>query len=122
MSTLPMSDLPANPSIPLTPEARTAYEDLYKKIQKGIDSTMDLAVIQPLNMWWKEVDQVLTEDDLYKKTKDTEVFDRLQKQINHTNEGLATLKDQISAIASHFALAGEIMAAIEKVLTIIPGV
>jgi len=94
---------------------------LYNKIQAGIDSSMDEAVIQPLNTWWKEVDQVLTEDDLYKRTADTAIFDALQKQINYTNQGLKTLQGQISSIASHFAMAGDIIAAIAKVLTLVPG-
>lgn len=121
MATSPPGILPANPSIPLTPDVRAAYQDLYNKIQAGIDSSMDEAVIQPLNTWWKEVDQVLTEDDLYKRTADTAIFDALQKQINYTNQGLKTLQGQISSIASHFAMAGDIIAAIAKVLTLVPG-
>jgi hypothetical protein len=121
VATSPPGILPANPSIPLTPDVRAAYQDLYNKIQAGIDSSMDEAVIQPLNTWWKEVDQVLTEDDLYKRTADTAIFDALQKQINYTNQGLKTLQGQISSIASHFAMAGDIIAAIAKVLTLVPG-
>jgi hypothetical protein len=99
-----------------------AYQDLLKKIQAGIDSTMDLATIQALNMWWAEVDQVLTKNRLYKLSADTDIFEALQKQINYTNQGIKTLRDQISSIASHFAMAGDIIAAIGKVLTLIPGV
>jgi hypothetical protein len=121
MATPPVNTPPANPSIPLTPEVRAAYQDLYGKIQSGIDSTMDLATVQALNTCQAEVDQVLTEDDEYRLSSDTAIFSRLQKQIDSTNQGLETLRSQISSIASHFAMAGDIIAAIDKVLTLIPG-
>ena len=116
-----MGNLPAGPPIPLTPGLRAAYQDLLAKIQAGIDGTMDVAAIQALNPWSNEIDQVLTKDDEFKISADTAVFDALKKQINFTNDGLKTLQGQISAIASHFAMAGDILAAITKVLTLIPG-
>lgn len=122
MTTPPVGNLPANPSIPLTPDVRAAYEDLYKKIQAELDSTMDATAIEALNAWQPEVDQVLRKDDLYKLTQDTAVFDALLKQINYTNQGLKTFQGQISLTASHFAMAGDIIAAIAKVLTLVPGV
>ena len=113
--------LPDAPFIPLAPEVRAAYRNLYNKIQAALDNTMDLAVTQALNPWWKEVDQVLTKDDLYKLAKDTTAFDALRKQIDYTNTGLKTLKDQIASIASHFAMASDIIAAIDAVLALVPG-
>jgi hypothetical protein len=121
MATPPVNNLPANPSIPLAPAVRAAYQDLYDKIQAGIDSTMDLATVQALNPWRDEVDQVLTKDDEYKLSEDTAIFEALQKQINYTNQGLKTLRDQISTIASRFAMAGDVIAAIDKVLSLFPG-
>ncbi len=117
-----MSNLPADPTIPLTPDVRAAYQDLYNKMQAQLDSTMDLAAIEALNTWQPEVDQVLTKDDEYKLRADTAVFNALRKQIDFTNDGLKTLRDQISSIASHFSMAGDILAAIEKVLSLVPGV
>jgi hypothetical protein len=120
MATSPAENIPVTPSIPLTPAVRVAYEDLRAKIQTGIDSTMDLAAIQALNPWWAEVDQVLTKDDEFKLSADTAILGALRKQINYTNQGLKTLRDQIASIASHFAMAGDIIAAIDKVLTLVP--
>jgi uncharacterized phage infection (PIP) family protein YhgE len=118
----PLNDVHANPSIPLTTEVRAAYQDLYQKIQAGIDSTMDLAAIQALNPLLAEVDQLLAKDDLYRLNADTAVFDALQKQIDSTNQGLETLRNQISSIASHLAMAADIIAAINKVLMLVPGI
>ena len=120
MTTPPVENLPANPTIPLTPDLRAAYQDLYNKIQAAIDSTMDLATVEALNTWQPEVEQVLTKDDEYKLSADTAIFAALQKQINYANAGLKVLRDQISSIASHFALAGDIIAGIDKVLSFFP--
>ena len=122
MTTLPVNKLPANPAIPLSADARAAYQDLYNKMQTAIDSTMDLATLQALNAWQPKVELVLTEDDNYKLNADTALFDSLQQQINYVNQGLKTLRDQISSITSHVAMAGEIIAAINKVLTLVPGI
>ena len=107
-------------TIPLTPDVKAAYQDLYKKVQTAIDSTMDLATIEALNKWWPEIDQVLTKDDEYKLTQDKNIFTALQKQIKFVNDGMKELRDQIAAIASHFAMAADIIAAIDKILTLIP--
>ena len=122
MTTLPVNNLPANPTIPLTPEVRAAYPDLYNKMQAAIDSTMDLATLQALNAWHPKLEQVLTQDDKYKLSADSAIFESLQSQINYVNQGLKTLRDQISSITSHIAMAGDIIAAIDKVLTLVPGV
>jgi hypothetical protein len=116
-----MGNLSADPPIPLSPELRADYQNVYDKIQAGIDSTMDEATIEALNTWLPEVDQVLTKDDEYKLSADTAVFEALKTQINYTNQGLKTLRDQISAIASDFAMAGDVIAAIDKVLAFVPG-
>jgi DNA repair ATPase RecN len=122
VATPPINDLPTAPSIPLTPEVRAAYQDLYNKIQAELDNTMDLAAIQALNPRLAEIDQILTKDDLYKLSANTVALNVLQKQISDTNRSLDKLHAQITSIASHFQKAADILAAIEKVLTLIPGV
>ena len=120
MSTLSgSSPLPAY-TIPLTPGVKAAYQDLYDKIQAAIDSTMDLATLEALNRWQPEVDQVLRKDEEYKLSQDTNIFAALQKQIKYVNDGLTELRSEISSIASHFAMAGDIIAAINKILTLVP--
>ena len=121
MSTTDLNKSPTGVSIPLSPEIRAAYQDLYNKIQAEIDNTMDAAVVEALNPQLYEVDRVLTQDDEYKLTQNTAIFAALKKQINSTNQGLKTLRDQIVSIASHFATAGAILGAIDKVLTLVPG-
>jgi septal ring factor EnvC (AmiA/AmiB activator) len=106
-------------TIPLTAAAKAAYQDLYIKIQTAIDSTMDLATVEALNQAWPQIDKVLTEDGEYTLTHNTNIFASLQQQIKATNDGITQLRTQIAAIASHFAMAGEIIAAINKVLSVV---
>ena len=121
MATPPFGNPSASPTIPLTPDVRAAYQDLYNKVQAALDNTMDADVVEALNTWQPQVDRILKQDDEYKLTSDTNIFTALQQQISDTNKGLKTLQDQISSIAAHFAMAGDIIAAINKVLTLVPG-
>jgi septal ring factor EnvC (AmiA/AmiB activator) len=117
-TTVGSTPVPA-PTIPLTPEVRAAYQDLFNKIQTAIDSTMDLATIEALNAWQPEIDQVLTQNDEYTLSQDTNILTALQKQIKCVNDGISELRSQISSIASHIAMAGDIIAAIDKVLSLV---
>jgi len=121
VTTPPPNIPPAAPAIPLTPEVRAAYQDLYDTMQQAIDSTMDLATVQLMNQWQPQVELVLTKDDEYKLSQDTLIFAALQKQIKDVNNGLAALRTQIASIASHFAMAANIIAAIDKIFNVIAG-
>ena len=118
-TTIGSTPVPA-PTIPLTPAAKAAYLDLYNKIQAAIDSTMDLATLEALNKWQPQIDQVLTQDAEYALSKDTNVLNALQTQIKNVNDGISELRSEITSIASHFAMAGDIIAAIDKVLSLVP--
>jgi hypothetical protein len=68
------------------------------------------------------VDDVLTRDAIYRIQANSAGFEALKSQINDTNDELKKLQEQIESIASHFELAGQILAAINKVLTLVPGI
>jgi hypothetical protein len=119
LSTTPPA--PPSPAIPLTADLRAAYEDLYAKLENEIENSTDPGSLEVLNAAQANVDDILDKDDMYRLHADTALFQALLEQINTTNADLKTLRDQISAVASHFATAGDILAAINKVLTLIPG-
>jgi len=121
---LSTSNTPAMPgpvTIPLSSEVRNAYEDLYDSIEAAIEGTSDTAVLEALNPMQFQVDDVLTKDDLYKLEANTKLFNALRQQISDTNQGLKKLQQQIGSIAAGFSQAGQVLAAIDKVLTLIPG-
>jgi hypothetical protein len=121
LSTPPPGNIPASPTIPLPDAVRAAYQDLYAKLETAIENTTDVAALEALNTAQLNVDNTLTKDNMYRIEANTELFQALLQQINDTNSGLKTLQDQITSIASHFATAADIIAAINKVLTLFPG-
>lgn len=121
MSSQPPVIPPSTPTIPLSPSVRTAYENLYNKLQAAIQSTTDVATLEALNAAFPQVDDVLTMDTEYRLNANTAAFNALLGQINATNTQLKTLQQQIASIAAHVKAAGAVLAAINKVLTLIPG-
>jgi hypothetical protein len=69
-----------------------------------------------------DVDNILTKDALYQLEANTALYDALLVQINSTNDDLKKLKAQMLAIANGVAIFGDVLGAIEKVLTMVPGV
>ena len=118
--TTPPSTPTGSPTIPLTPPVRAAYQYLYNNYEAAIENTTDPGVLAALNSSQADVDDILTKDSMYRLHADTALFQSLLEQINSTNAGLAQLKAQITAIASDIATAGEIIGAINKVLSLVP--
>jgi hypothetical protein len=116
------SAAPVRPTIPLAPEVRQAYQNLYDKMQDAIQKTTNVALLQALNTWQGEVDDVLTKDNMYRLQATSALFDALLKQINDTNDGLEKLKGQIEDISAGFQEAGQVLGAIKQVLAFIPGI
>ena len=114
--------MPGPVTVPLSRDLRRAYEDLYASIETTIEGTRDAAVLQALNARQGDVDGILTKDDMYKLDANTKLFNALQQQIKDTNEGLQTLQKQIGSIAAGISEAGQVLGAINKVLSLIPGI
>jgi hypothetical protein len=112
---------PSAPAIPLIPQVRAAYLDLYNKFETAIENTRDPGVHAALLASQSNVDDVLTKDDLYKIEANTSLYSALLDQINGTNSDLDALQGQILAISSGVSTFGDILAAISKVLTLVPG-
>lgn len=114
MST-PSGNLPATPTLPLSPALRAAYQDLYDKLEAQYEATHDTTVRLALEPAKDDVDDLLTKDNICQLQKDTAAFQALAGQIGSTNDGLKTLQGQIASTASHFAMAGDILGALNKV-------
>jgi len=112
---------PPAPTIPLTPELRSAYQDLLAHYQTAIENSTDPGVLEALNSSRTNVDDVLTQDAMYRLVANTALYDALLQQINSTDDELKALQAQILAISSGISTFGDILGAINKVLTLIPG-
>jgi hypothetical protein len=117
LSTTPPANLPASPTIPLPDDQRTAYENLYNLLETQYQSTADPVVLGAIGPARDNVKSILTEDDMYKSKQNTAIFAASGAEISDVNQGLATLQTQIQATASHFSTAGDILAAVTKVLS-----
>lgn len=123
MSTPPTSPAgpPASLTLPLTQEQRAAYQDLYNKYETAIENTNDPDLEAALLASQSGVESILNNDAMYQLNANTAFFDPLLKQINSTNGDLKTLKAQILAISSGISTFSDILAAITRVLTVMPG-
>jgi hypothetical protein len=117
LSTPPPANLPASPTIPLPDDLRTAYWNLYNLLETQYQGTADPVVLGAVGPARDNVQSILTKDSMYRESQDTAIFAALQTQITSTNQSLQTLQTQIAATASHFSTAGDILAAVTKVLT-----
>ncbi len=113
---------PNPPAIPLADDVRKAYQDLNNTLQAAIEGTTNAAALEALNTAQAQVDDVLTKDAMFRLHANTALFNALLTQINQTNDELQTLQNQIQSITTGFNRAGEILAAINKVLSFIPGI
>jgi hypothetical protein len=109
-----------NVTIPLTDDLRIAYRALYDQYEALIEATTDPGLLEALNASQTDVDNILTKDSMYRLHANTALYQALLEQINSTNDDLAALKKQIQTVASHVAEAGDVIAAITKVLSLVP--
>ena len=119
--TTPSEIPPQQPVIPLTPDVRAAYQNLYDKYEAAIENTTDPTLLAELNSSQADVDDVLSKDDMYRLHANAALFQELLDQINCTNAGLKTLQAEIAATASRIKAIGDILSAINQVVTLIPG-
>jgi hypothetical protein len=110
---------PAN--LPLTPELRAAYENLYNQYEVAIENTIDPGVLEALSASQKTVEDTLSLDNMYRLKAITALYNALLQQIDSTNEKLKALQTQILAISSGISTFGDILGAISKVLSLLPG-
>ena len=112
---------PSAPTIPLTPELRAAYETLYDNYESAIENTTDVGALEALNDSQNDVSDILEKDDEYRLAANATLYDALLQHINTTNVDLKALKTKLLAISNGISIFGDVLGAIDKVLTLIPG-
>ena len=110
----------ALPTIPLTTDIRAAYENLSAKYQAAFDANPDYAFRVEVRDWKTDVDNVLEKDAMYRLNANTALLEAILTQIKTTNTDLVKIKAEISAIAGDFALVGDVLVYINKVLNLLP--
>jgi len=122
VSTTTFVKVPENPEIPLKPEVRTAYEELYSQYETVIENTTDTALLESLNASQLAVANVINADNEAILNQNTDTFAKVLTQIGIANKGLADLKAQIEKIAKDIGMYAGIISGIDKVLSLVPGI
>lgn len=122
MATSPTPGSATSLTLPLTQEQRDAYQNLYDQYETSIESTTDVSLLESLNASQDDVAGVLDKDAEYRLAANTALYQALLQQINTTNDNLKKLKAEIQTIASDISTFSKILAAIDKLLPLIPGV
>ena len=119
--TNPPTPPPPTLTLPLAPPIRAAYQNLYDAYETDIQNTTDVGALEALNASQLDVGNILTKDDEYRLAANTALYTALLQQINSTNVDLKTLQTQILAITNGISTFANVLAAINKVLSLIPG-
>ena len=101
---------------------RTAYQDIYARNQEAIEGTADFDLLTALNASQSDIGGLLSADDQYRLNADTSQFQTIMTQISATNSGLKTLQTKITGIAAGVSTFGAVLGAIDKVLSLVPGI
>jgi len=110
----------AEPTIPLSPDVRASYEDLYAKNQAAINSTNDFDLLTSLNASQLDVGNLLQADDQYRIQANYAQLQLILTQINTTNAGLKALEAKISGITGGISKFGAVVGAINQVFSLAP--
>lgn len=118
MSTSPATPGPVgpDPTIPLTPDARKAYEDLFNTNEAAIEATADPDLLQSLADTQLSIGAVLTADNEARLKQDDASFAALRTQINAANSSLKKLQKDIAGVATKIDAIGAVASGIVKVL------
>jgi hypothetical protein len=122
VGTTTFAKVPENPEIPLKPDVRAAYEELYAQLETAIESTTDTVLLEKLNPSQQAVGDVINADNQAILQQDTESFGKVLTQIGIANKGIADLKAQIAKIAKDIGMYAGILSGIDKVLSLMPGI
>jgi ABC-type transporter Mla subunit MlaD len=122
LSTTPITPGGATPTLPLTPDARQAYKDLYTANETAIENTTDGTLLQSLNDTQFAIGGVLSADNEYRLNQDTAQFNALLTQINAATAALKKLQSDIAGIASKVSAFGAVAGGIAKVLSFFPAI
>jgi len=122
VSTTTFATVPANPEIPLAPDVLTAYKSLYDQYESAIENTTDTTLLEKLNTSQQAVADVINLNNQAILNQNTDTFAKVLTQIGVANKAISDLKAQIEKIAKDIGMYAGILAGIDKVLGMIPGI
>ena len=126
MSTIPNAPggatPPVPPTVPLTPDARQSYEDMYALAEAAVQATSDGTILGSLNDSKDAIGAVISADNEARLKQDDASFQALQAQLKIANDALKKLKSDIAGVATKIGIFGQVASGIAKVLSLVPGI
>lgn len=117
MSTLPNMPGGATPALPLSPDARQSYEDMYALAEAAVQNTSDPTILGSLNDSKDAIGAVISADNEARIKQDDASFQALQAQIKIANHALMKLKSDIAGVATKINIFGQVASGIAKVIS-----
>jgi hypothetical protein len=118
MSTIPNTPGGASQPLPLNPDARQSYEDMYALAEAAVQNTSDPTILGSLNDSKDAIGAVISADNAAQLQQDDASFQALQAQIKIANDALTKLKSDIAGVATKINIFGQVAAGIDKVISI----
>jgi fumarate hydratase class II len=109
----------ATPTIPLTPETRQAYEDLYKKAELAVQATSDGTILGSLNDTKDAIGAVLSADNEARLAQDDASFKAVQTAIDAASDAMKKLAGDIAGVASKIKVFGDVASGINTVFSLL---
>lgn len=110
------------PTVPLTPDARQSYEDMYALAEAAVQATSDGTILGSLNDSKDAIGAVISADNEARLKQDDASFQALQAQLKIANDALKKLKSDIAGVAAKIGIFGQVASGIAKVLSLVPGI
>ena len=112
----------ATTTIPLTPETRQAYKDLYAKAELAVQSTSDGTILGSLNDTKDAIGAVISADNKARLAQDDASFKAVQTAINTASDSMKKLAGDIAGVAKKIKIFGDVASGINTLLTLVSAI
>lgn len=112
----------ATPTIPLTPETRQSYLDLYAKAELAVQATADGTILGSLNDTKDAIGAVISADNKARLAQDDASFKAVQTAINTASDSMKKLAGDIAGVASKIKIFGDVASGINTLLTLVSAI
>lgn len=109
----------ATPEIPLSPDVRKMYEDLYAKAELAVQATSDGTILGSLNDTKDAIGAVLSADNEARIAQDDASFKAVAAQIKIANDAMKKLAADIAGVASKIKIFGDVASGIAQLLSFV---
>lgn len=112
---------PAQPSIPFGNDVAAAYQAAYDNLDKAYWEASDIDSKDFIHGTMSALSEIISDTDEQDLAANTALFEALEPKIKAANQALNKIKEEIAKITKNIATAGMVVAAINKAVSMFPG-